>query len=199
MGIENLIAAKVEDQRLVTAMGDLDLGQVAGPGELPGRVCLTLPGWSVVLFPAGEPQDYLWQGSLRIAEVHQVDGAGMVSLILVHEGGESLKDLPFAPGDGSPCRIPGGWDDRERWPARQRGALGAPGSIGREAGQVDRISDTAGRQIGTLPGAGFLDKRGASDRIFRCGRLAQVDRALVSGTKGRAFESPIAHHIISIS
>jgi len=92
MGIENLIAAKVEDQRLVTAMGDLDLGQVAGPGgELPGRVCLTLPGWSVVLFPAGEPQDYLWQGSLRIAEVHQVDGAGMVSLILVHEGGESLK------------------------------------------------------------------------------------------------------------
>ena len=27
-----------------------------------------------------------------------------------------------------------------------------------------------------------------------CGRLAQVDRALVSGTKGRAFESHIAHH-----
>jgi hypothetical protein len=26
------------------------------------------------------------------------------------------------------------------------------------------------------------------------GRLAQVDRALVSGTKGRAFESRIAHH-----
>ena len=26
------------------------------------------------------------------------------------------------------------------------------------------------------------------------GRLAQVDRALVSGTKGRAFESHIAHH-----
>jgi hypothetical protein len=27
-----------------------------------------------------------------------------------------------------------------------------------------------------------------------CGRLAQVDRALVSGTKGRAFESRIARH-----
>ncbi len=27
---------------------------------------------------------------------------------------------------------------------------------------------------------------------FTSGRLAQVDRALVSGTKGRAFESPIA-------
>jgi ABC-type Fe3+/spermidine/putrescine transport system ATPase subunit len=92
MGIENLIAAEVEDARLVTAMGDLDLRQVAGPGgELPRRVCLTLPGWSVVLFPAGEPQDYLWQGSLRISEIHQVDGAGMVSLILVHAGGESLK------------------------------------------------------------------------------------------------------------
>ncbi len=26
------------------------------------------------------------------------------------------------------------------------------------------------------------------------GRLAQLDRALVSGTKGRAFESRIAHH-----
>ena len=66
-GYRNLIAAKVEDHRLVTAMGDLDLGQVAGPaGELPGRIPLNLAGWSVVLFPAGEPQDYLWLGSLRI-------------------------------------------------------------------------------------------------------------------------------------
>jgi hypothetical protein len=30
-------------------------------------------------------------------------------------------------------------------------------------------------------------------QIFCFGRLAQVDRALVSGTKGRAFESRIAH------
>ncbi len=33
--------------------------------------------------------------------------------------------------------------------------------------------------------------------LFFRGRLAQVDRALVSGTKGRAFESPIAHQRIS--
>lgn len=92
MGIENLIAATVEDSRLVTVMGDLDLRQVAAAlGELPRRIFLTLSGWSVELFPAGNPQDYLWQGSLRISEVHQVDGAGMVSLVLVHDAGESLR------------------------------------------------------------------------------------------------------------
>ena len=65
MGIENLIAATVEDSRLVTAMGDLDLRRLSGGGgDLPKRVCLTLPGWSVELFPR-EPQDYIWQGSLR--------------------------------------------------------------------------------------------------------------------------------------
>jgi molybdate transport system ATP-binding protein len=92
MGIENLIAATVEDGRLVTALGDLDLQHlVAGHGALPKRVCLTLPGWSVELFPAGKPQDYIWQGSLRIADVQQVDGTGMVKLSLAHDGGESLK------------------------------------------------------------------------------------------------------------
>lgn len=42
-----------------------------------------------------------------------------------------------------------------------------------------------------LSGAG----REGSQRGKQCqGRLAQEDRALVSGTKGRAFESRIAHH-----
>jgi molybdate transport system ATP-binding protein len=92
MGIENLIAATVENARLVTALGNLDLGQLAvGGSDLPERICLTLPGSSVELFPAGNPQDYLWQGSLRISEVHQMNGAGMVALLLVHDGGESLK------------------------------------------------------------------------------------------------------------
>jgi hypothetical protein len=38
-------------------------------------------------------------------------------------------------------------------------------------------------------------------KSFSSGRLAQVDRALVSGTKGHAFESRIAHHnnIIDLS
>ncbi len=31
----------------------------------------------------------------------------------------------------------------------------------------------------------------------RYGRLAQLDRALASGAKGRAFESRIAHHLIA--
>ena len=30
-----------------------------------------------------------------------------------------------------------------------------------------------------------------------CGRLAQMDRALVSGIKGRGFESRIAHQFLS--
>jgi molybdate transport system ATP-binding protein len=92
MGIENLIAATVENARLVTAMGDLDLPpQLTGSSELPRRVCLTLPGQSVELFPAGKPQDYMWQGSLKISEVHQMNGTGIFKLILVHDGGESLK------------------------------------------------------------------------------------------------------------
>jgi hypothetical protein len=35
--------------------------------------------------------------------------------------------------------------------------------------------------------------KNCKDRAINKGRLAQVDRALVSGTKGRAFESRIAH------
>jgi ABC-type Fe3+/spermidine/putrescine transport system ATPase subunit len=92
MGIENLIAATVEKARLVTAIGDLDLPQsAAGRNDLPKQVCLSLPGWSVELFPAGKPQDYMWQGSLRISEVHQMNGTGIMALLLVHDGGESLK------------------------------------------------------------------------------------------------------------
>jgi molybdate transport system ATP-binding protein len=92
MGIENLMAATVEEARLVTAIGDLDLPQfAAGRSDLPKQVCLTLPGWSVELFPAGKPQDYMWQGSLRISEVHQINGTGMVGLTLAHDSGENLK------------------------------------------------------------------------------------------------------------
>jgi ABC-type Fe3+/spermidine/putrescine transport system ATPase subunit len=92
MGIENLITATVEDGRLVTGLGHLDRRHLAGGGrDLPARICLTLPGASVELFPARQPQDYLWQGSLRISEVHHLNGSGMVALILVHQGGESLK------------------------------------------------------------------------------------------------------------
>ena len=63
----------------------------AGGNNLPPQVCVTLPGSSIELFPAGNPQDYIWQGSLRIAEVHQMNGTGMSKLILVHDGGDCLK------------------------------------------------------------------------------------------------------------
>jgi ABC-type Fe3+/spermidine/putrescine transport system ATPase subunit len=92
MGIENLIAATVENGRLVTAMGDLALPRLAtGGNNLPPQVCVTLPGESVELFPAGNPEDYIWRGNLRIAEVHQMNGTGMFKLILVHDHGECLK------------------------------------------------------------------------------------------------------------
>ena len=92
MGIENMLAATVENSRLVTAMGAIHLPQLAaGLSDLPPRVCLTLPGSSVELFPAGNPEDYLWQGSMRIAEIHQMNGTGMLALVLVHDGGDSLK------------------------------------------------------------------------------------------------------------
>jgi ABC-type Fe3+/spermidine/putrescine transport system ATPase subunit len=92
VGIENLIAATVEDARLVTAMGDFDWGPLAaGRSNLPPRVWLTLPGSSIELFPDRDRQDYLWQGSLRISGVHRMNGTGMCGLTLVHAGGESLK------------------------------------------------------------------------------------------------------------
>jgi ABC-type Fe3+/spermidine/putrescine transport system ATPase subunit len=92
VGIENLIAATVEDSRLVTALGDVDLQRLsADRDDMPERVCLTLPGWSVELFPAGKPQDYVWQGNLSISGVYPMNGTGMVEVTLVHNDGKSLK------------------------------------------------------------------------------------------------------------
>ena len=92
VGIENLITAKVKDNRLVTVMGDVDSQKIfAGRDDLPERVCLTLPGWSIEIFPAGKPQDYIWQGNLSISSVYPMNDTGMVEVTLVHNGGESLK------------------------------------------------------------------------------------------------------------
>jgi ABC-type Fe3+/spermidine/putrescine transport system ATPase subunit len=92
VGLENMLAATVENSRLLTALGEIHLPQLAaGVSDLPQQVCLTLPGSSVELFPAGAPEDYLWQGSLKISEIRQMNGTGMLALVLVHEGGDSLK------------------------------------------------------------------------------------------------------------
>jgi ABC-type Fe3+/spermidine/putrescine transport system ATPase subunit len=92
VGIENLIEATVEENRLVTVMGEVKLDRLpAGRDDLPDRVCLTLPGWSIELFPAGNPQDYVWQGSLSISGVYLMNGSGVVEVTLVHNGGKSLK------------------------------------------------------------------------------------------------------------
>ena len=41
---------------------------------------------------------------------------------------------------------------------------------------------------------GYFYHRHLNGQRDNRGLLAQLDRALVSGTKGRVFESPIAHH-----
>ncbi|MDR3556642.1 MAG: ATP-binding cassette domain-containing protein [Syntrophobacteraceae bacterium] len=91
-GIENLIEARVEKGRLVTSMGYADLRQpAAGMDDPPGRVYLTLPGWSIELFPAGSAREYIWQGTLTISDIRPGSGTGIVALTLRHEGGERLK------------------------------------------------------------------------------------------------------------
>jgi ABC-type Fe3+/spermidine/putrescine transport system ATPase subunit len=92
VGIENLIAARVEGGRLSTAMGDLDRRRLAaGEDDLPERIRLTLPGWSIVLFPEAYPKDYFWEGNLRIAGVHPFGTTGMVEVTLANADGENLK------------------------------------------------------------------------------------------------------------
>ena len=90
VGIENLIAARVENARLVTALGEMGLQSLSARGhDLPERIFLTVPGWSIELFPVGKPQDYVWQGSLTIADVHAMNGT--VEVTLAHDHEESLK------------------------------------------------------------------------------------------------------------
>ena len=93
MRIENLVSVTVEGDRLVTGFGDMDLRKIstAGPGNLPRRLCLILPAWSVEPFPVANPQDYFWRGNLRISHIHRMNGTGIVELILSHDGGENLK------------------------------------------------------------------------------------------------------------
>lgn len=91
-GIENLIVATVENERLVTSLGYADCGRLsAGTGDLPARVYLTLPGWSIELFPAGDPKEYIWRGTMTVRDVRPSNGTGIVELTLGHEGGERLK------------------------------------------------------------------------------------------------------------
>ncbi|MDR3568856.1 MAG: ATP-binding cassette domain-containing protein [Syntrophobacteraceae bacterium] len=91
-GIENLIEARVENGRLATSMGYADFWPLAAEaGDLPARVYLTLPGWSIELFPAGKPKEYIWRGTLTVRDVRPGNGTGIVELTLGHEGGELLR------------------------------------------------------------------------------------------------------------
>lgn len=92
VGIENLIEATVENVRLRTVMGDMDLLQFsAGRDDPPEKIFLTMPGWSIEMFPTGMPQDYIWKGNLGISGIHMLNGSGMVEVILAHDTGKSLK------------------------------------------------------------------------------------------------------------
>ncbi len=90
IGIENLVAAVVEDKRLRSALGDMNFLPFSAAGETGfGQICLTIPGWSIELFPEKSPEAYIWQGRMRISDVRQMTTG--VSLKLVHDSGESLK------------------------------------------------------------------------------------------------------------
>ena len=92
MGIENLVSATVEGERLLSGLGEMELRKIsAEPGDLPGRVCLILPAWSVEPFPGANSRDYFWRGNLRISHIQRMNDTGMVELTLSHDGGESLK------------------------------------------------------------------------------------------------------------
>ena len=92
VGIENLIEATVENTRVRTMMGDLDLRQLsANRDDPPERIFLTLPGWSIEIFPTGKPQDYIWLGNLDITGIHAMNSSGVVEVTLTHDAGKSLK------------------------------------------------------------------------------------------------------------
>ncbi len=92
VGIENMIEATVEDTRLRTVIGDMDLRQLsANRKDPPKKIFLTLPGWSIEIFPTGNPQNYIWRGNLEITGIHTMNGSGIVDVTLTHDAGKSLK------------------------------------------------------------------------------------------------------------
>ena len=89
MGIENIIAATVGENALTTAFGEITMDRILAHGKSPsGRIFLTVPAWSIELFPERPEEDYLWQGQMKIAESRRL--SGIVSLTLDHDSGQHL-------------------------------------------------------------------------------------------------------------
>lgn len=93
LGIENFIPARVrEDGRIVLdGLGSVDpqVFSVRQGRVVPKRVYVTLPGWSVELFPEKGSALYLWQGKMRIVNMNH--GNIQVEVELEHESGERLR------------------------------------------------------------------------------------------------------------
>ena len=90
LGIENLLATTAVGGKLVSAFGEIALDRLPVDGVKPsGRSFLSVPAWSVELFPDQAPEDYLWQGRMRIADMRRLGGA--VELSLVSDQGDRLK------------------------------------------------------------------------------------------------------------
>ncbi len=90
MGIENMIAATVLENTLVTAWGKIAMDRLLKCEIRPtGRVFLSVPSWCVELFPQKPAQEYLWQGRLKIAVSRRLGGA--VALTLKQGNGQQLK------------------------------------------------------------------------------------------------------------
>ena len=90
LGIENLVAATASEHELVTAFGGIAMNRLLSDGDRPaGNIFLTVPAWTIELFPERPPHNYLWQGRLKITGIRRL--AGVVSLSLSHDGGACLE------------------------------------------------------------------------------------------------------------
>ncbi|RLC33920.1 MAG: ABC transporter [Deltaproteobacteria bacterium] len=90
-GIRNLLEAIPENGRWVTFLGVVDIEDIlkncaTDPGQ---KICISIPGWNVEVFP-GKPEDsYLWKGTLRVAETRLI--GDLVDLVL--SGGNGGDDI----------------------------------------------------------------------------------------------------------
>lgn len=90
MGIENMIAAEVAKNTLMTPLGEFAMDRLSENGDTPsGRIFVTVPSWCIELFPERSPEDYLWQGRMKITESRRL--GGFLELSMDYDNGLRLK------------------------------------------------------------------------------------------------------------
>ena len=93
VGIENFIPAKLDEEGRVFLKGFGPVPPLLFPEKPSAKtkdILITMPGWSVRLFPQKEPQAYLWQGMMRIVNLNN-NGAGYLEVELRHQAGGKIR------------------------------------------------------------------------------------------------------------